>query len=89
MSLARTGVGLDVGSATEDLQGRVAGDFLSLTQVLFGGAVDLSEGNALRLELGGRLFVLGGEGFAVTAPWREDLTDVSVGEQIHSGIAPC
>ena len=75
MRLAGAGVGLDVLGATEDLESRVALDAVGLAEVLLLGAVDLGELDLLVFEGGGRFLVLGGEGLAVAAPWREDCVE--------------
>ncbi len=62
-------------AGAEDLEGGEALDAVLGAQLVLLGAVDLGELDAVGDELGGRLFVLGSERLAVTAPGRKELDE--------------
>lgn len=61
--------------ATEDLDGRISFNAILLAQIRLLCTIDLGQRNALLLELGCRLLVLGRQSLAVAAPRREELRE--------------
>lgn len=77
LSFSRTGVRGAVLESPEDFDSRVALDVEFRAEVLVLGAVDFGKCNVLVLQRCGCFLILGGERFAVAAPWCENCGVVS------------